>query len=206
MWVTIICFDLAMTMHSSISTTTRNKAKTFLKYLAISLTIPLLFVAPAITLDSIGEIDVGYGKDCWIKDFETRLWSYIAPTALMFVVAFSLLIKTVHRVYKTKRDANRTLGSRQGHSNTVRLAAKLAIVLALIELLNYIQIPGEATVTKSISIFLVTMRSLKGVFICFIFLFNKKVLNLYKGMKECGEDQEVTRNRRESGVTTTETV
>ena len=141
MWVTIICFDLAMTMHSSISTTNRNKTKTFLKYLAIALLLtPLLFVTPAITLSSVGYIDSAYAEICWINDFKARLWFYITPSATLFVLAIVALLSTFAKIYQTKKDTSKTLGSNKCNVDLVKIAAKLLIGLGFMEILGYFQV------------------------------------------------------------------
>ncbi|XP_066931044.1 uncharacterized protein [Clytia hemisphaerica] len=178
MWLTIICFDLKMAMHSPISTTNRNKTKTFLKYLVIALLTPLLIVATSITLDSVGYINAGYADICWIKDFKTRLWFYIIPTAISFVLAIVALLSTLMKIYQTKKDTSKTLGSDQGNVDIVKIAAKLLIGLGFMEILGYIGSPEKVS-SLIFSMCYVTVRSLKGVFLCVIFLFNKKVFRLY---------------------------
>ena len=192
MWVTIICFDLAMTMHSSISTTNRNKIKTFLKYLIIASLIPLIFVVLLITLDSIGYLNARYADICWIKDFKTRLWFYIIPTAILFLLAIAALLSAFAKIYQTKKDTDKTLGSNKCNVDLVKIAAKLLIGLGFMEILGYVQVPGNISINSILSIIYVAVRSLKGVFICVLFLFNKNVWRLYTRRFASGKNRENT--------------
>ncbi|XP_066922044.1 uncharacterized protein [Clytia hemisphaerica] len=181
-WVAIICFDFALTMHSSISRSQRNKTKTLLKYLVIASTTPLLFVSPVVTLDILGDIEAGYEDICWIEDFEARLWSYIVPMGIQYSLITAILLKTFLKIRKTKKDCNITLENKQNNVNIMRIVLKLTIGLGLIEILGFLQIPGEKSRTLNLvlSIIYSTTRSLKGLFLCFLFVFNKKVLKLYR--------------------------
>ena len=183
MWATIICFDLAVTMYSSVAIATRNKAKTFKKYLAIAFTVPVPFVTTPVILNETGQVNVGYEEICWIQHFETRLWSYIAPIAVLYMFAFSALAISFWKIRATKKQTKKALESNRGHVGIVKIALKLVIGLGLIDIIGFVQLPGVELKehNKVLSMIYTILRSLKGLFVCLLYLVNRKVLNLYKG-------------------------
>jgi len=186
MWITIICVDLALAINSFTSVATRNKSKWFQIYFIVALVIPLLFVVPAVILNETGVVDVGYKHTfCWVEDLATRIWSYIVPVALQNLTCLCLLIKTMRRIHVERRANKRTLGSSQQNVDIVKIVLKLAVGLGLVEFIGFIQIVDrkELVLNSLLSILYAVTRSLRGAFVCFLYLCNKRVFNLYKKKK-----------------------
>ena len=183
MWVAIICLDLAKTFHSSVTMATNNKTKTFLKYCGIAFSLPLLFVLPSIILNETGNVKVGYNKTCWVTDTFTRVWSVIVPLAVLYLVSILALTKTLLKIHFAKKQTRKTLQSDQGNADLVRIALKLIVGLGFIDVVGYIQVPDEDLMTLNLifSVLFVLVRSLKGIFVCILYLCNRKVWRLYKG-------------------------
>ena len=187
MWTTIICVDLAITIHSSVSMATRSKSKWLKIYFIVALVSPLLFVVPAVVLNETGVVDVGYRYKCLIQDLTTRIWSYIVPVALQNFVCVCLLIKTMRLVHVEKRESKKTLGSSQKNIGIVKIALKLTVGLGLIEVLGLVQVVkhNDMTVKLALATLYNIVRSLKGEFVCFLFVGNKKVIRLCKTKFAC---------------------
>ncbi|XP_066927602.1 latrophilin-like protein LAT-2 [Clytia hemisphaerica] len=184
MWVTTICLDLAKTFHSSVTMVTNNKRETFVKYCKIVAILPSFFVLPAVILNEAGNInDVGYDKMCWVTHTLTRVWSVISPMVVMHLISILALAKTLLKIYLAKKKTRKTLQSDQANADLVRIALKLIIGLGLIDIIGYVQIPGKELMTVNLifSFLFVLVRSLKGIFVCILYLCNKKVWRLFKG-------------------------
>ena len=180
MWATIICGDLAVAIHSI---TSRNKAKTFKKYLIIAFTVPLPFVITPMILNETGQVNVGYKDICWIQHFQTRLFSYILPIAAFYISSWSALSITFWKIHTTKKQTKKALESNRGHVAIVKIALKLIIGLGLIDIIGFVQLPGYELKEYNMILSMIfdTSRSLKGLFVCSLYLFNRKILDLYRG-------------------------
>ena len=183
LWATIICLDLAIAMHSSVSTASRNKVKTFKKYTVAAFLFPLIFIGIPLLLNETGYIIVGYTENCWMSDFLVRLSSYIIPIGVSYVVSFTALAFTFCKIRATERETKKALESNRTHVGILRIALKLVVGLGVIDAMGFVQFPGSQLVEYNMVLTLVTatLRSLKGVFVCLLYLANRKVWGLYRG-------------------------
>jgi len=193
MWITIICVDLALTIHSSVSVATRNKSKWLKIYFIVALATPLFFVVPTVILNETGVVDVGYKKECWIEDIETKTWSYIVPVTLQNLACTCLLIKTMRRIHIEKQANKKALGSSQQNVDIVKIALKLTIGLGLVEIIGVVRV-NEPTLRLVFGTLYNIVRSVKGVFVCLLYVANKRVILLYKTKLTCTKNAVVRNN------------
>ena len=184
MWVAIICVDLAVAMHSSVSVirSQTDKLKTLRRYLAIAFLVPVPFVVTPIILNETNQIEVGYKERCWILHFGARLGSSIIPTALVYLIAIGSLVTTFIKIHRTRKETKNILETNQTNVNLVKMALKMTLGLGIIDILGFIQIRDIelAEMNMGFSMVYSIVVSLKGVFVCVLYLANKKVFNLYK--------------------------
>ena len=184
MWVAIICIDLAMAIHSSVTAirSPTNKTKTFKRYLTIAFLVPVPFVATPVILSGTKQMDIGYKERCWIQHFGARLGSYIIPSGLVYLAAISSLIKTLVKIHRFRKETKNILDTNQTSVNLVKVALKMTLGLGIIDILGFIQIQDEELTETNMVLAIVfsVVMSLKGVFVCVLYLLNRRVFNLYK--------------------------
>ena len=185
MWIVIICIDLATAIHSQIFiSNSRNKMKTFKKYFLLVFFVPLPFVVTPLVLHETGQVNVGYKENgyCWIEHFPTRLYSYIIPTSLAYLIAITSLILTFKKIHHTRKETKNILESNQENSFIMRMALKLTFGLGIVDIVGFIQIPKteERSLNFFFAMVFTAVMSCKGLFVCALYLLNRKVFKLYK--------------------------
>ena len=184
-WCLIICIDLALIVHSQTVAVTRNKLKTFSRYLMSALFVALLLVAIVTALNESNIIQlINFETYCDLTQFMTQPWVTIFPMLSLNLFSAIILMKTVARIYLEKKatsDRFSDSGSRYD-VNIVGIAVKLVVGLGLIELVGFVQTRSLVdSVFNRISIFIYDIaRSLRGTFVFAVFVCNKKVIVLLK--------------------------
>ena len=179
-WVLVVCYDFAWTFNSS-TRVRKNFAKwvTVAKYSLLAFLTPSAFVVPAVIINELGVVDVGYGSACWITHYRTRVWSFIIPVGVTNLISIFILCRALVKIYQVKVSSNKILHRGGGSGwETFGIAFKLVFGLLFVEVIGFVQVPGETNL--ALSILNDVVRSSKGAFLCSLYLFNGKVLFLFR--------------------------
>ena len=180
-WVLVICYDFACTFNSSTRIRNMdNKWSTVAKYSSFTFGVPLLFVVPTVIVDNVGVVDVGYSEACWVNHFEMRLWSFIIPVAVSHLISICILFRALIKIRQMKASSKKILHPNDNSRwETLGIAFKLVFGLLFVEIFGFVQVPGR-TANEILTIVNDIIRGLKGVFLCYLYLFNRRVIYLLK--------------------------
>ena len=174
----------------TVVTRERNMGK-FLKYCLFAFSVPTIIVLLTTIFNETGIVYIGCGNNCicWIKDFATRIVSYIVPVAFTFIISGIALTYTILKV-KVEDNRNQEALSNSGTNNISisKIAVKLVIILGLSESLGFIQIRSSSGVlthvqiifNSTFSMLYTVLRSFRGFMLWFIYICNSRVYNMYK--------------------------
>ena len=191
MWMLVITFDITTRIAVLTAVTRERNMGKFLKYCIFAFSVPTIIVMLTTIFNETGIVNIGYGKNgiCWIKQFATRIVSYIVPVALTFIISGMALTYTIFKV-KTEDNRNQKALSNSGTNNISisKIAVKLVIILGLSESLGFIQIRSSSgflthsqlIFNSTFSILYTVLRSFRGFMLWFIYICNSRVYNMYK--------------------------
>ena len=189
-WVLIICFDLVQRF-GSVSMHSRDREIKRMYYRAvIAFLTPALLVATLVGLDLTNNVAIGYGKHniCWIANRSAKLFSYVVPTACILLIAFLALVYTVYKIVSEKRNVNKTIHHTASKTKStmlyLKITAKLATILGLVEIFGYIQTGYQGNEEKVWVVafgFLYTLcRSFRGLVLWFVYIYCGKIAKRYR--------------------------
>lgn len=181
MWVLIISFDLGLVIHLKTSVVSRNKMKSFARYVMFTFLVPSVFIAVALSLNETDVISLGFKTTCNLQHFMNYPWLTVIPMIVLILLSIGILVKSMLRIYSEKKDTVRRLNSDQYDVDVVGIAVKLVVGLGLIEVVGFVQLKGGSETFNEINLFVYNVaRSLRGLFVFVVFVCNKKVIQLLK--------------------------
>ena len=185
-WVLIICFDLVKRF-GSVSLQSRDRETKRMYYrAAIAFLAPAVTVATLTGLDQTNTVDIGYGRDhiCWITNRSAKLFAYVLPTALILLISCLALIYTVYKIVSEKRDVNKKIHHATSILIYLKMVAKLAMILGLVEIFGYIQTGYQGDEERAWVVafgFLYTVcRSFRGLMLWFVYIYGGAVAKRYR--------------------------
>ena len=189
-WVLIICFDLVKRF-GSVSMHSRDREIKRMYYRAvIAFLTPALLVATLVGLDLTNNVAIGYGKHniCWITNRSAKLFSFVVPTACILLIAFLALVYTVFKIVSEKRNVNKTIHHTASKTKStmlyLKITAKLATILGLVEIFGYIQTGYQGNEEKAWVVafgFLYTLcRSFRGLVLWFVYIYCGTIVKRYR--------------------------
>ena len=184
LWSTTTIFDIYRTFSSKF----RAIPIPFMKISVVTWSIPTLIVLICILLDNILSESIGYGRDgvCWITNHVAQITSYIVPFAISLAAnAFMFSVNMVNMNKQQKLSASIKGSSTAREVEKSKLFMKIALLVGLIEILGFIQIPpyneAAAIANEVVSIVYTLSRGLRGFMIFCCFVAKRKILNMYMG-------------------------
>ena len=185
--VLFLAVDMAKRFGTSALRTSHKKR--LFAYAAVVYANPFVIVMVTFSLDQTGIAYVGYGGNgfCWIDGVNARLISYVVPVAIILVSASFTLLFTLYKINKSEKESQKIFGvARMCHVNVVMVAIKLTLMLGITEIVGFIQIyktslsENEKTFNSVFAILFTFFRSTKGIMLLIVYIFNKKMMNIYR--------------------------
>ena len=203
-WTTVLVIDICWTFTrrqiENAQSTTSSKM-TFWKAVAVY-SISLLIVGVCVVLDETDTIRFGYGQNsvCWMTQYYPRLVAYTIPVLTTYVICFVCLVFLLCHLRKQKSDSKRaSQSSGRPEISLIKIALKLVIILGVVEILGFVQIPktnlteNETKVNVVFGLLYNVTRSLRNTLIFFVVLFNKRTQRLYKNKMQHRRGNETTK-------------
>ena len=191
LWTVIIPFDLLSKVRSVSAGIRKADSVRLAKYCLTVYLTPTVMVGTLVVLDKYQVVDMGYGENdiCFIEDFHSKLYFFSVPIAALFLTTISLLLYTLYCIKMKKKKARRVLQTSARHNNNLLLIAlKLIIALGLVDMIGSIQIRKKNLSENELlfnSVFLllfVTFRSLRGLWLFFIYVCSRRKFKLLKSI------------------------
>ena len=151
--------------------------------------LALSLMTICISLNETKTIDFKYGSNdiCWIGNHFPRLFFYLIPTALFFLVGIICLSSVLWYLRKQEKDQRKTLkNSGRTNIDLVTVCLKLFVLLGLAEAIGLIQIyktdlnEDEMIFNATFGFVYTIARSIRGSLVFWMYLGNAKTLTLFK--------------------------
>ena len=193
-WCTVVAFEIWFTLRKHTSARFIYSPKRFIWYCVYAFLTPLVITLMFSSADSTNALDIGYGKGdhCWIGDFYFRLYLYLIPVIIASCFNISVLSSILHVIYRQQRKSKQLLHKTNDNDDIkiVTTALKLVVLLGVVEIIGFIQVPGaKSTVILAFNFvmrFLFTvLRGFRGLFIWLLFVYMDK--RAWKNFK-CNND------------------
>ena len=195
LWTAIIPYDLLSKVRSVSAGIMKTDSARLAKYCLTVYLTPTIMVGILVVLDMYQVIDMGYGENdiCFIKDFQSKLYFFCFPVATLFLITILLLVYTLYCLQMKETEARNKLRTRARHNNNLLLIAlKLILALGLVDMIGFIQIrkkePSENELLFNfvILLFYGTFRSLRGLWLFFIYVCSRRKIKFLKStVKRC---------------------
>ena len=190
LWATSLALDIVSTfLRKRKSRGSRFEGKIFLVRLLACFLIAIALVGTCVALNERNIIDFKYGIDniCWIGGYYPRLYFYLIPTIVFFVIGVASLSSVLCHLYRQEKEQRESLKD-SGRTNVdlVAISIKLLVLLGLAEVLGLIQIfktnltEDEIIVNSTFGFLYTIVRSIRGTLVFWLYLGNKKTWSLYK--------------------------
>ena len=163
--------------------------KQFIFRVVACVVLALSLMAICISLNETKTIDFKYGSNdiCWIGNHFPRLFFYLIPTALFFLVGIICLSSVLWYLRKQEKDQRKTLkNSGRTNIDLVTVCLKLFVLLGLAEAIGLIQIyktdlnEDEMIFNATFGFVYTIARSIRGSLVFWMYLGNAKTLTLFK--------------------------
>ena len=178
MFVTMISFEFASTFRKTpVSRKTKSNKRCFI-YCCVPMLVATLVTLTTLIIDEINSDLVGYGENgiCWILNFKAVAIAYIMPALSVYLFSITAVVYAVRNINNVRNKSN---DIKANQYNLKQIVIKLILYLGILEILGFIQIhkyhvsESEEMFNYTFGTLYVIVRSLKGVFICFLVLSNK---------------------------------
>ena len=180
LWTAVIAINLYQTFGklSARSVNTGWPVKTAIAVASIDGAV----IFACVLVDHVVKDSMMYGTNglCWIGSSTGRIWSYIAPTIIIYTGSTGLL---VYVAYKMKQDimsgSSKSGNQQQCKTNVSNVVLKIIFILGIPEIIGVIQFTPINELTTAISVAIkllyVTIRSLHGmsIFLCLVLTSNR---------------------------------
>ena len=179
LWTAIIAFDQLSSIGVVSLTIIQSNFVRLTKYCTIAYITPTIVIVITVLLDIYHVLDIGYGKYnvCFIYDLHSKIYFYIIPLAVIFLIVLSFLIYTMYYLWKSEKESRKVLRESGRHNiDLLSIAFKLILTFGIIEVVGFIQIDKEnltenEQIFNSFFIVLYTvLRSLRGLWLFLIYL------------------------------------
>ena len=158
----------------------------FLKYSAFLWLTPAVFVAVCVTLDKTEVFLVDYGMNCWLGTANAKLYLFLLPLAVLLLYNIYKFIKIAVSLSRHAKDRE-ILKRKEGKQNLL-ICTKLATLVGFPWLFAFIGVLFPDV--EAFEYLFVVFVCLQGLYVGMAFLFNKKILKLYKDRLNMGSQTE----------------
>ena len=201
-WSVVLAVDLCLAFISSggnKSTMAKNISRTTfwrktLRTVFLTVLIPLIIVGICFALDETQTIRFGYGGAaaggstiCWMTQYYPRLAVYTIPCIVTYTITAICLTMLLRYLNKQSCELKDMLKSSQhGGVNIVKIALKLVLLLGVVEVIGFVQVPKaalserEAKMNAAFAFCYNVIKSLRNTIIFFVVVFNKRTQVLWK--------------------------
>ena len=189
MWVIVIAIDLASKFGVLTVVSRQINTKQFVRYCIFAFVAPTVIVLITLLLNETSTSYIGYGDQgvCWIKNFNARILSYIVPISFGFVLSVATIVFTIYKIRLAENESKKVL-SKSGRNkvNISKIALKLVVILGVTEMLGFIQIrkgiltENEQMFNSTFAMVYTILRSFRGMMLWFVYIFNSRILDIYK--------------------------
>ena len=189
MWVIVIAIDLASKFGVLTIVSREINRKLFVRYCIFAFIVPTVIVLITLLLNETSTSYIGYGDHgvCWIKNFNARILSYIVPISIGFVLSVATIVFTIYKIRLAENESKQVLSqSGRNKVNISKIALKLVVILGVTEMLGFIQIrkgiltENEQIFNSTFSMAYTLLRSFRGMMLWFVYIFNSRILDMYK--------------------------
>ena len=189
MWVIVIAIDLASKFGVLTVVSRERNMKRFVRYCIFAFIVPTVIVLITLLLNETSKGYIGYGDYgvCWIKDFNARIFSYIVPISIGFVLSVATISFTVYKISLAEHESRQILSKSVGRKiNVYKIALKLVVILGVTEMLGFIQIrkgiltENEQMFNSTFAMVYTVLRSFRGMMLWFVYIFNSRTYGMYK--------------------------
>lgn len=147
-----------------------------IKYSAFNWIISAIFVAISVILDKTETFLVDYGPNCWLGTANARLYLFLLPLAMNLLFSIYKFIQTA--VCLSRQDKyRRTVLHKEGKQNLL-VCTKLATLVGFPWVFSFFGVLFPDV--EALEYLFIVCVCIQGVCIALVFLFNKKILKLYK--------------------------
>lgn len=167
---------ITFSKHSiALKNSVQDKKKTFLKYSVIVWVPTAAFVAACFILDKTNVFPVNYGSLCWLGTKTSKIYLFFLPIGFSLLFNISAFIRTVIFLFQHER-----------HSRELQQRKKQNLLIC-VKLSTLTGFPWLFAFLGAIFVNIVALEYLFVIFVCFegfylalSFLWNSRVLKLYK--------------------------
>jgi len=190
-WALLTAVELSIIFSQNIIIPSKINRKRFAVYFSVAALIPSMFVSVTRVLDQYKILEAAYGENdvCWIARFEARLYFYIIPIATGYLVTFVVLVSIVYSLSRKINSSRSMFKSSLTHGhNITKFIINLCLILGLSEIVGFVQIRRprgqhselELIVNASFSMLYALLRSSRGIFVAYVYIFNKNTARVLK--------------------------
>jgi len=178
-WTGIISFEIWLTFRQGTSSRLAKSSRRFVWYCVVGFVTPIVFVLTLALLDIFAISEINYGrKVCWIESFHHRIFVYLIPIAAISLYDCVILSYILAQIYSQKRQSAMLLKKTTDHKEAtiLKTALKLVLLLGLVELMGFVQLPTEQETWKGalhvlFQFIFVTFRGFRGLFIWVLYVY-----------------------------------
>lgn len=198
----IISFEIWHTFISANPSIKYSKSR-FYWYLTSILLIPALIVSLCYYLDVQSIFYIGYGENniCYINSLNARIVFYIVPWCIVILLSTSTVVYVLQKIYRQQRISSQLLNKSQDQTDTsiTKTALRLIVLLGVIELIGFVQLPHKSEIEIIINIIFqfafTLLRGLRGLFIWLLYIYyNQRVRVHYSSCKEKKHEHDYSPN------------
>ncbi|XP_781435.4 probable G-protein coupled receptor Mth-like 3 [Strongylocentrotus purpuratus] len=184
-WMNALAIDLNRTFGSHAKFRVGNKSQiVYIWYCLYAWCIPALIVGACLFIDlcDCTNLHLNYGNDwlCWLSSGNVNLFAFGVPLAALLFLNAILFTDTVVGIRLTKKAAEKALKERPALAKAkeeLSLYVKLSGVMGFTWILAFVC--EYANIPELWYVF-IAINSLQGVFILLAFVFNKRIIALWK--------------------------
>ena len=210
-WGIVISYDVMVRFATiNVSSNDRNTGK-FKRYCKITSIPSIILVAVSFILDRSKLVVIGYGVDgiCAPHAFYGRLYFYIIPSMLSFLLSLAFLGRTLFKIQQQISKTRHSLEhSGRNEVNVATLALKLVLILGISEVIGFIQIvksnlsENEKKFNAILGLLYTLVRSTRGIVMLIVYLSGKEIRELYRALVRSTLGKYVRYHRNRSTTTT----
>ena len=157
------------------------KRRTFLKYSAVVWASPAAFVALCIVLDKTEKFPINYGTACWLGTKNAKIFLFLLPIGISLLFNILAFLRTSIFLSQHKRHIG---VFKQTKVQNLKICIKLSTLTGLPWIFGFLSAAfGNVVMFEYLFVIFVCSQ---GFYIAVAFLWNTKVLKLYKDLLNNG--------------------
>ena len=191
-WTGIISFEIWLTFRQGASSRFAKSTRRFVWYCVTGFLAPFVIVLTLALLDNFAISEINYGRNlCWIESFHYRILVYLIPIAAISLYDCVILSYILAQIYLQRRQSAMLLKktTEQKETTVLKTAVKLVLLLGLVELIGFVQLPTDQETWKAVlhvffQFAFVTFRGFRGLFIWVLYVYMNERAWKHKACRE----------------------